>query len=344
MNCDYCFAGTKEDGERMSFHVVRKAIDFLINESRDKEDLSILFFGGEPFLEFDLIKKAVKYCESLCVIHNKKITFNITTNGITFTKESLEFCRNKKIKVLLSIDGDRESQDKHRKTKSGGGTFDLLMKVIPELKTFQPWLGARVTIHPDLAHRLFMNIRFLMSKGINQFILSPVEGVEWPKDALRSYEDELMKIMLAYTHEKNNGVPVKISLFEEFSDDKFMKKKTMWGCRAGRYSITVLPNGDIIPCSKFIWQDDLKTSSKFGNIEEGLTNVFLRLGLNGYRIEDREYCLKCDYSQFCMGGCYALNYKDTGNMYHPSQHTCTFTAITNRLFLKYESTIQKSQD
>jgi len=331
LRCDYCFVCEKENQNRMSFEVARAAIDFLILESRDKQRLEVLFFGGEPLVEYKLIKQVVHYAELKAKDCEKQIHFDMTTNGILFTNESLIFCRDHGIKFLVSIDGDRDSHDKHRRTFSGEGSFDILDAKLPMMKSYQPWLGARMTIHPDTLARLAQNVEFLVRKGINQFIISPVEGVDWPEESLLAYERELVKVISFYEEQKALGTPIRITFFEEAEDGDFFKKGWMWGCRAGRYSLTISPEGEILPCSKMIGPPDLKRLCRLGTLEEGITNLALRLQLTGLIPTEREKCMACEFAKSCTGGCFALNYLETGNLFNPGDFTCKFAKISNRV-------------
>lgn len=170
LRCDYCFLKGKRP-QYMSWDIAKRSVEFLFAESRDARDLTIIFFGGEPLLLWDVIKKVVLYAERLARKYGKTIHYSLTTNGILLSKNILRFSRTHGIMHLLSIDGDRETHDRHRHFPDGSGTFDVVASKIPLLKKYQGWLGARMTVTPETVNSLASNVRFLFSFGINQFII-----------------------------------------------------------------------------------------------------------------------------------------------------------------------------
>jgi uncharacterized protein len=142
--CDYCFIHGKRP-RRMTEEIVRATVDFLLVKSQSLKDVELLFLGGEPLLAFDLMQLAVDYGEFRSRCLGKLLTFAMTTNGTLFDEEKLTFCRDHGIKFLLSIDGDRETHNLHRKFADGRGSYDAVVRLIGLMKVYQRWLGARVT-------------------------------------------------------------------------------------------------------------------------------------------------------------------------------------------------------
>ena len=187
LRCDYCFVREKVP-TYMSWEVAKESVNLLFLESRNIEDMTIIFFGGEPLLLWELIEKVVCYAESMGKKFKKKLHFSLTTNGVLLSEKILEFSQRHKIMHLLSIDGDKETHNLHRKFPDGKGTYDLVVSKIPTLKMFQGWLGARMTVTPETVNRLAKNVKFLYGLGINQFIIGADQDIPWDNTALDEYK------------------------------------------------------------------------------------------------------------------------------------------------------------
>jgi uncharacterized protein len=134
LRCEYCFASkSTTDGELMSFETGKTALDFLIANSRNRSNLEVDFFGGEPLLNWDVVKRLVAYARSLEAAHGKNFRFTLTTNGVLLDDEVLDFCNREFENVVLSLDGRKEVHDRFRKTPGGGGSFDT---VVPKFQRF----------------------------------------------------------------------------------------------------------------------------------------------------------------------------------------------------------------
>ncbi len=320
LRCDYCFVEGKNAFHAMSPETARRSIDFLFAHSRDAKQLHIFFMGGEPFLEFELMRMTAEYAEKLAKEQGKGLEFSVTTNGTLFSEESLAFCAKHQIKYLLSIDGDQETHDQHRKTASGRGSFDMLMRWLPRMKYYQPWMGARMTVHPDTAHRIVDNVRFLIDRGINQFIIGPATGQEWPEEALEAYQAQMIDVANLYKEKRAEGVPLRFELFDQL--ENLCDKKGIWGCQAGRHSITIAANGDIYPCSKMLGLNDLGGIYRLGDLEQGITEVDARSQLIAMWGKKETKCITCDMADSCAGGCFADNYQATGSIFQPWETEC----------------------
>ncbi len=168
--CDYCWT-SRGDRRAMTRDVARDALDFQMAASGSQKQLRILFFGGEPLLEFDLLRFVVETGSEMARSAGKSIGFDMTTNGIPLDEEMLGFLSEHGIKLLLSIDGTRSVHDKHRPMRDGSASYDQIMGKIPLLKAYQPWLGTRLTVHTDTIGRLSDGVRHLHQRGINQFLI-----------------------------------------------------------------------------------------------------------------------------------------------------------------------------
>ncbi len=207
--CDYCFVEGKRP-QRMSEETVHSTIDFLLLKSRHLRKVELLFFGGEPLTAFDLMQLTVDCGNYQAALMGKRIKHSMTTNGTLFDEEKLRFCREHGVKFLLSIDGDEETHNSHRKFADGRGTYRAVAEKIPLMKQYQPWLGARVTPTPENMHKLYDNVLHLQALGINQFVVGAASGQQYSDGDADEYGQQLRKLGAYYPAEEGQS---------SFSDD-----------------------------------------------------------------------------------------------------------------------------
>ena len=320
LRCDYCFVEGKNPENAMSWETAKRAVDFLVAESRGSEDLSIMFMGGEPFLKFDVMRQAVEYAEEQAAEHGKKLNFSTTTNGTLFTEEMLAFCRDHRISFLLSLDGDPETHDRHRKTISGRGSSQMILDRLPLMRQYQPYLGARMTVQKDLVQDICRNFEWLVDLGMNHFIIGPATGIDWSDEELQVYEEQMKCVVDAYKRRKDQGAQIKMDLLRQL--EQLYDKPGIWGRQAGRHSITVAANGDIYACSKMLGLNELGGVYRLGDLDHGITEVDARAELIGMWPKRTTKCMECDMRDACSGGCFATNYAATGSIFEPCESDC----------------------
>ncbi len=325
----------------MSWKNIIASINFLVFYSGDKQLLNLTLFGGEPLLEKENIFRIVDYVEKLeAHAGNKRLSISLTTNGTLITEEVLKRTKGK-INFLLSIDGNEETHNASRKYKDGRGSFKKIVSKINLLKKYQPWLGARMTITPETVHLLCNNVIYLYSLGINQFLMGLAMDLEWNNKALKTYEEQLLKVGKFYISEKKSGQPMRIILFEK--DMKGIEcHEHQWGCGAGRNTISVNTNGDIYPCSKFLGYEEFENDAlKLGNIHDGITNIELRVKMSQITNDSFPGCASCNEINACMGGCPADNYYLNRNLYKPGKAHCDLKKIDNRVLRALNNDLDK---
>jgi uncharacterized protein len=325
--CDYCFVEGKNPSNPMNWETAKKAVDFLFERSRKKPDLKILFFGGEPMLEFELIKEIVLYVEEKRAESGQNISFDMTTNGTLFDEDRASFLSEHGVKYLISIDGDRETHDLHRPTTDGESSYLRIIRGLPFFKRYQPWLGARMTVHHDTVDRIHKNVIHLAGLGFNQFLVGPATGIEWSNRGLDTYRDQMIIVTRWLKGELDQGHHFRINSLEE-SVAMMGGKRNLWGCRAGRHSITVTARGTIFPCSKMLGVDNLEGVYPLGTLGDGITEINNRLSLCGMVPVDRQTCLDCRWADTCMGGCFATNYQATGSLFGSDPFECRLKSRT----------------
>lgn len=320
--CDYCFVHGKNKRNRMSWETARQSIDLAFSEYNQSKKLSLFFMGGEPLLEFSLIKAVVDYAEQKARKFEIKLNYDMTTNGILLNDKMLSFFKEHNFKILLSLDGLPACHDVYRKTHTGEGSFDKVARKIRLIKGYQTWLGARVTPMPDTVQYLSEGVKYLHEMGINQFIIGLAEGgIYWNEDALTKYTDQMLSIARYLRRQKELENPIRITLFEK-EGVKPEDYKGDWGCRAGNTSLAVAPSGKIFPCSKMLGQNDLKGVYQLGSVQKGITYLERRKKLTNFIQPKRKKCAVCDIKDDCLGGCYAVNYEATGSIYKPCPIQC----------------------
>lgn len=319
LTCSYCFVRQKGAGERMSFDTAKNAIDLLLANAVSPV-LNITLIGGEPLLEFQLIKQIVPYALNEAGKRNRGVNWSITTNGTLVNEEILAFFAQYGIHILLSMDGGSESHDRYRRTRNGAGTWHQIAQTIPLMKRYQPWLGVRMTVSKEAIDNMSEDFNQLVQLGLNQFIIAPAQGADvWSEEEITRYGRNLMQILLHYRTLKQAGRPIFI---EEFEKD--VQAYAGWGCRAGSTSLSVAPNGDVSPCSKMLGLSSEAGKWIVGNVNKEINAALLEPFKNPLSCRKKS-CWAC--SRKCTGGCYAVNFEQTGNHFTPSEENCLFWTV-----------------
>lgn len=317
--CQYCFAEEGEyHGRRalMSFEVGKKALDFLIANSGSRRNLEVDFFGGEPLMNFQVVKDLVAYGREQEKIHDKKFRFTLTTNGVLLNDEIMEFCNKEMGNVVLSIDGRKEVHDKMRPFRKGAGSYDL---VVPKFQKFaesrnQDKYYARGTFthyNTDFA----ADVLHLADLGFKQISVEPV--VAEPSEPYAITEEDLPKLFEEY--DKLAAEMVKRHKSgEDFNFFHFMidleggpcVAKRLSGCGSGTEYLAVTPWGDFYPCHQFVGNEKFL----MGNVDEGVKNTELRDEFKCCNVYAKEKCRNCFAKFYCSGGCAANAFNFSGDI------------------------------
>jgi uncharacterized protein len=325
LRCSYCFERDKKPF-KMSDEVAFAAVDFLIQTSRNVEDLTILLFGGEPMMRFDLIQRIVPYANKKAEEAGKTINWDMTTNGTLIDEERASWMAEHKIKYLLSLDGAKEDHDRYRKFPDGRSSYELIMERLPMMKSYQPWMGTKMSVTPESTLRLRGNLYELWKNGINQFIIGYTHGMNWDDEALLNYERGMLDVCELYLEMKYNKQYFRITTFEEESICDI--KEVPFGCGAGRGRFCVDTCGDMYGCSKMCTiMGPGKGILPFGNVFQGFTRIDNRRQCLNDSLEPRHKCKGCDYERNCGGGCPATNFFASGDTYVPDDVSCKFVLV-----------------
>ena len=317
--CQYCFAEEGEyHGRRalMSFEVGKKALDFLIANSGNRRNLEVDFFGGEPLMNWQVVKDLVAYGREQEKLHDKKFRFTLTTNGVLLNDEVMEFCNREMGNVVLSIDGRKEVHDKMRPFRKGAGSYDL---IVPKFQQFaesrhQDKYYVRGTFtHYNLDFS--EDVLHLADLGFKQISVEPV--VAEPKEPYAIREEDLPKLFEEYDKLAVEMIRRHKS-GEDFNFLHFMidleggpcVAKRLSGCGSGTEYLAVTPWGDFYPCHQFVGNEKFL----LGNVDEGILNTDIRDEFKCCNVYAKEKCRKCFARFYCSGGCAANAYNFSGDI------------------------------
>lgn len=320
--CKYCFADEGEyHGRRalMSFEVGKKALDFLVKNSGGRKNLEVDFFGGEPLMNFQVVKDLVAYGRSLEEPNNKKFRFTLTTNGMLLNDEVMEFANKEMANVVLSVDGRKEVHDYMRPVRGSGGTvgsYDLIMPKFKKLADSRNQMNYYVRgtfTHHNLDFS--KDVLHLADLGYEQISVEPVVAKETEDYAIR--EEDLPQIFEEYDNLAAELVKRK-KAGNGFNFFHFMIDlnggpcvyKRLSGCGSGCEYLAVTPWGDFYPCHQFVGEE------KFimGNVDEGITRPEISEEFRNCNVYSKEKCKNCFAKFFCSGGCAANSYNFHGHI------------------------------
>ena len=321
--CQYCFA---EDGKRelMSYEVGRKALDFLVANSGNRRNLEVDFFGGEPLMNFQVVKDLVAYGRSLEETHDKKFRFTLTTNGVLLNDDIMEFANQEMGNVVLSIDGRKEVHDRMRPFRKGAGSYDL---IVPKFQKFadsrhQEKYYVRGTFtHNNLDFS--KDVLHLADLGFKQISVEPVVAQETDSYAIR--EEDLPQLMeeyenLALEMVKRHGKENDFNFFHFMIDLEGgpCVAKRLSGCGSGTEYLAVTPTGDLYPCHQFVGNTDFL----MGNVDDGVVNTDLRDEFKSCNVYAKDKCRECFARFYCSGGCAANSYNFHGDIHNAYDIGC----------------------
>ena len=325
--CRYCFAGEGEykgDRSLMSLEVGKKALDFLVANSGNRRNLEVDFFGGEPLMNFDVVKELVAYGRELEKTHDKHFRFTLTTNGVLLRDDVIEFANKEMDNIVLSIDGRKEVHDHMRTFKNGKGSYDFILdkfKKVAESRNQQKYYVRGTFTHYNLD--FVKDVLSLADEGFEQISVEPVvAGPEEPY-AIREEDipqicegyDELAKEMLKRKKEGRG-----FNFFHymiDLSGGPCVYKR-LSGCGSGTEYLAVTPWGDLYPCHQFVGEEEFC----LGNVDDGIVNTEMRDTFKLCNVYAKEECRNCFAKFYCSGGCAANAYHCHQDINKPYEIGC----------------------
>ena len=317
--CRYCFAEEGEyHGRRalMSYEVGKAALDFLIANSGSRRNLEVDFFGGEPTLNFQVVKDLVKYGREQEKIHNKNFRFTLTTNGVLLDDDIMEFANKEMSNVVLSIDGRKEVNDYMRPFRGGQGSYDV---IVPKFKKFADSRNQNnYYVRGTFTHHnldFSKDVLHLADLGFKQISVEPVVAQETDDYAIRKEDlpqlfEEYDKLAAEMVRRHKEGNDFNFFHFMIDLEGGPCVAKRLSGCGSGTEYLAVTSWGDLYPCHQFVGNEKFL----LGNVTEGIKNTEIRDEFKSCNVYAKEKCKSCFARFYCSGGCAANSYNFHGHI------------------------------
>ncbi len=326
--CKYCFAGEGEyHGRRalMSLEVGRKALDFLVENSGNRVNLEVDFFGGEPLMNWQVVKELVEYGRSLELVaygrsleepHHKKFRFTLTTNGVLLTDEVMDFVNKEMSNLVLSIDGRKEIHDLMRPHRGGQGSYDEILpkyKKAAESRNQMNYYvrGTYTRNNTDFSE----DVIHLADQGFEQISVEPVVADKKEDYALRMEDvpkllSEYDRLAQEYIRRKRDGKGFQFFHFMIDLEGGPCVAKRLSGCGSGTEYLAVTPWGDLYPCHQFVGQEEFL----MGNVEDGIVRKDIQDKFKACNVYSKKECRDCFAKFYCSGGCAANAWHESGDV------------------------------
>ncbi|MGN0981571.1 MAG: thioether cross-link-forming SCIFF peptide maturase, partial [Candidatus Limivicinus sp.] len=319
LNCSYCFASQgKYHGDRalMPFEVGKRALDFLIENSGHRTNLEVDFFGGEPLMNWDVVKQLVAYARTQEEPNHKKFRFTLTTNGMLIDDDVIDFANREMSNVVLSLDGRKEIHDRLRVDYAGNGSYD---RIVPRFRKLVESRGGKnyymrgtfTHANPDFTRDVF----HMADLGFTELSMEPVVCAPGDPAALTPEDLEIVKeqyelLAKDMLRREKEGKPITFYHYMLDLTGGPCVYKRISGCGSGTEYMAVTPWGDLYPCHQFVGEEKYK----LGNIWDGVTNTALREDFRSCNAYARKECDDCWARLYCSGGCAANAYHATGSI------------------------------
>ncbi len=328
LRCKYCFASQGDydthKRELMSFDVAKRAVDLLIRSTEGKrQHCEIDFFGGEPLMNFDVVKQTIEYIREQEKIHNRIFKLSLTTNGMLLDPAKVKYLTDQHISLILSLDGRPEVHNRMRPDAGGRDSYDTCARnqvYAAKHRNGEEYYvrGTYTKYNLDFTE----DVRHMADLGFEGLSMEPVVGDDLSyaitDDDIPRIFDEYDRLTDFYLQRYDEGRPF---IYYHFIMDLYRGPciaKRLRGCGAGHEYMCVVPNGDIYPCHQFVGQDGYV----IGNVYEGVTNDTLPALFRDMHVLNKPECCKCWAKFFCSGGCHANNIKYGGNIQTPYELSC----------------------
>ena len=319
LNCSYCFASQgKYHGERavMSFEVGKQALDFLIANSGTRRNLEVDFFGGEPLVNFQVVKDLVAYARSIEKEHGKNFRFTLTTNGLLIDDDVIEFANRECHNVVLSLDGRKEIHDRFRVDYAGNGSWDRIVpkfQQLVEARNGQGYYmrGTFTHANPDF----LKDIQVMLDLGFNELSMEPVVAAPDDPSALTEEDKAIVmeqyeKLAMLMLDKDREGKPFTFYHYMIDLTGGPCIYKRISGCGSGTEYMAVTPWGDLYPCHQFVGEEKFK----LGDVWKGVDNHEIQDEFHACNVYARPECRECWARLYCSGGCAANAYHATGSV------------------------------
>ena len=327
LRCKYCFAGTGSySGERslMPLEVGKRAIDFVIERSGNRKNIEVDFFGGEPLLNFEVVKEIVRYARSREEESGKRFRFTVTTNGLLLDEDKKKFINENMSNIVLSLDGRREVNDRVRRRVDGTGCYDSIVSRFIDMADSRGQdnyyvRGTFTRYNLDFSK----DVLHFADLGFKQISIEPVVADESEDYSIRE-EDipaicaEYESLAAEYIRRRREGRGFNFFHFMVDLEGGPCVAKRLSGCGSGHEYVAITPDGDIYPCHQFVGGEELK----MGNIFENTFDEEIKEKFQSANVYTKPSCADCFAKFYCSGGCPANAYKYCGDINKPLGITC----------------------
>lgn len=328
LRCEYCFAAQGDFGGGrmlMPWKVAKSAIDFLIEKSANRHNLEVDFFGGEPLMNFDVVKQTVEYARSLEKKHHKNFRFTITTNGLLLSDDKIDFINRKMSNCILSFDGRKSVHDRLRVRVDGSGCYDSI------LPKFQKLVAQRGKEKEYYVRGTFTkynldftkDVQHLLDLGFNEISMEPVVSEERLDYSVK--EEDLPRIFEEYDtlsdliiQRSKEGKPFDFYHFMIDLNQGPCAIRRLRGCSCGNEYVAITPSGEIYPCHQFVGQEEWK----MGNVLDGTLNLEMKDNFSLTNVYSKPECKNCWAKFYCSGGCNANNWQYEKDVHTPHKISC----------------------
>lgn len=318
--CQYCFAEEGEyhgqKRELMSLEVGKQAIDFLIENSGNRVNLEVDFFGGEPLMNFEVVKEIVAYGRSKEKAANKNFRFTLTTNGMLLDDEVIDFCNREMSNVVLSLDGRKEINDRMRSTRNGKGSYDI---IVPKFRRFVEKRGDKSYYVRGTFTRnnldFTKDFEWMAELGFKEISLEPVVTADENDYAIREEDlpvifEQYDKLAADLVRREREGKPVTFFHYKLDLNGGPCVYKRLSGCGSGTEYLAVTPTGELYPCHQFVGQEQFL----LGDVFHGIRNTDIVEEFKLCNVYAKDKCKDCFARFYCSGGCAANSYQFHGNI------------------------------
>ncbi len=328
LNCAYCFASQGNyHGERavMSYEVGKQALDFLMDHSGTRHNLEVDFFGGEPLMNWQVVKDLVAYARSVEKERGKNFRFTLTTNGMLIDDDVIDFANKEMHNVVLSLDGRKEVHDRYRVDYAGKGSWETIVPKFQKLVASRPadktyyMRGTFTHENPDFLE----DIKTMLDLGFDELSMEPVvcapdDPAALTEEDLNIVFDQYEKLAQLMQERRKAGKPFTFYHYMLDLAGGPCVYKRISGCGSGTEYMAVTPTGDLYPCHQFVGEEDFK----LGDIWKGVTNPAVQEQFAACNVYTRPQCADCWAKLYCSGGCAANAFHATGSIQGVYEHGC----------------------
>ena len=349
LNCSYCFASQGHyHGDRavMSLEVGKRALDFLIENSGTRRNLEVDFFGGEPLMNFDVVKELVAYARVREKECGKNFRFTLTTNGLLINDDVIDFANRECSNVVLSLDGRKEVHDRFRVDYAGNGSWE---RIVPKFqKLVEAREGKNYYMRGTFTHAnpdFLEDIKVMLDLGFKELSMEPVVCAPDDPSALT---DEDLPIVLEQYEKLAELMLERHRAGDPFTFYHYMIDlkggpciyKRISGCGSGTEYMAVTPWGDLYPCHQFVGEEEFK----LGNVFDGVDNKAVQEDFASCNVYARPECADCWAKLYCSGGCAANAYHATGSVRGVYKYGCELFRKRMECAIMLEAAKTVSQD